>query len=410
MELKLEGTVSPGVLDYLERGFSRAKELSCTSILLHINTPGGSLQTTRVIVERILASPVPVLCLVSPAGGHAGSAGAIILMACHVAGAEPATNIGAATPISLGEALPEDLRNKLVQDTVSWVKGLALLRGRNVDYAEKVVTEAKALESGEAAKIGAIDTVAGDTNAFLDFAEGREVTMNGGAKVRVMTGALTAYEPDLRHDLLQLLTDPQFAYLLFMVSLGLLYFELTHPGFGLPGVAGGIGLILSLIAFQKLEVRWGGVLLIALGIGLLIAEAFLPTFGVIGVGGLIALAIGSIFLYDPATTGFTLPLSLIAVTVGSLGLILLSLATLAFRTWRRGRAKLETVLIGKIGEVASLESPSLRRGMVSVEGEFWRFACEKDVRVRDRVEVVAQEGFVLRVRPVPETPSLSKTQ
>lgn len=402
LEMEIGGVVAPGTFDYLSRGFARAAELDCRSVLLRINTPGGNLQTTRMIVERILSSPVPVLCLVGPPGGHAGSAGAIILMACHVAGAEPATNIGAATPVSgTGAEIAEDLRKKLVQDTESWVRGLAKLRGRNLEVAGKIVTEARALDAEDAAKLGVIDVVTGDVDPFLDFAEGRQVKMPGGATAVVRTGALMRYQPDLRHDLLQILTDPQFAYLLFMASLALLYFEFTHPGIVVPGVAGGIGLIVSLMAFHKLNVWWGGASLIVLGVVLLAAEAFVPSFGALGFGGIVAFAVGSVLLYDPSVTGSGLPLSLIAVTTGTVGALMLGLAFLAYKTRHRGRAIMDTALLERVGEIASLEAPSLRRGMVIIEGEYWKFSSERDVRVGDRVVVTAQKGLTLVVKPAP---------
>jgi membrane-bound serine protease (ClpP class) len=399
LEMRLTDTIGPAALDFVNRGFERARDRHCSSILMLINTPGGSLQTTRLIVEKILASEIPVLCLVSPEGGHAGSAGAIILQACHVAGAEMATNLGAATPVTFGASMPEDIKAKIMQDTVSWVRGLARLRGRNLEFAEKIVTEARAVDASDAAKIGAIDVVVEDVKHFLNFSEGRLVTMRGGEKQSVRTGVLIAMDSDMRNEVLRLITDPEFAYLLFMISLGLLYFEITHPGVYAPGVAGGLGLIISLIAFHKLEVWWGAVLLIVSGLGLMIAEAFVPSFGALGIGGVIALAVGSVLLFDPNSVGGGLPLSLIVTTVGALGGITFLLAFVAFRTRRRnrGKASLETVLIGRSATVVSLEAPSRRRGMVSVEGEFWRFVSEQDVQVGDVVTVVEQEQLHVKV-------------
>jgi membrane-bound serine protease (ClpP class) len=403
MNLKIEGAVSSGTVDYLERGFRKAESLQCRSILLQINTPGGSLSSTRLIVEKILASPVPVLCLVSPEGGHAGSAGAIILMACHVNGAMPATNIGAATPISgSGEKITDDLREKLVQDTVSWVTGLARLRARNLEFAEVIVTKAKAYDAEDAKKMGAIDTVALDVPRFLDFAEGREVKMSGGVAAKVQTGALVEFQTDLRYEVLKLLMDPQIAYLLFMASLGLLYFEITHPGTMVPGVAGAIGLVISLVAFHQLNVWWGGVTLIALGLLLLIAEAFLPSFGALGIGGIIAFTAGSIFLYEPSDVHMGLPKALILATSLTLGALMMALAYLAYKTKALGQSLPETGIVGNVGEVGSVDSPSLRRGMVIVSGEYWHFTSDTDVRPGDKVLVLEQEKLNLKVRPASE--------
>ncbi len=402
LHMKIEGAVTSGTADYLDRGFKKATALGCVSIVLSINTPGGSLSATRTIVENILASPLPVLCLVSPSGGHAGSAGAIILMACHVNGAEPATNIGAATPIAgTGQALPEDVRRKTLEDTVSWVTGLARLRGRSLDFASKIVSEAKAVDAEEAVRLGAVDTLATDMGRFLSFADAREVTLSGDRRDKVRVGALTPFEPDLRHRFLQLVTDPELAYFIFMASLALLYFELTHAGAIVPGVAGALGLITSLVAFNQLNVWWGGVALIAIGLAFLLAEAFVPSFGALGIGGIVALGAGSLMLYDPPGPGGVqlLPYSTIVLTTSLVGSMMMALAILAFRTRKLGRAKAETALLNRVGDVLSLESPSLRKGMILVRGEYWKFRSEKDLRVGDKVEVTAQEGLTLFVRP-----------
>ncbi len=397
LQMKIEGAIGPGQLEYLERGLAKASEMKCRSVLLLINTPGGALATTRKMVERILASDIPVLCLVSPSGGHAGSAGAILLMACHVSGALPGTNIGAATPVlATGDELSKDARTKAIEDTVSWLKSLARLQGRSLEFAEKIVTEAKSYDATEAAALGAIDTVAPDVNAFLDFAEGRTVQMTGGRTLPVATGGLVEFEPNTRIRFFKFITDPQFAYLLFMGSLALLYFEFTHPGAIVPGVAGGIGLIVSLMAFHALDVWWGAVALIVLGIGFLVAEAFVPTFGALGIGGIISLTAGSLLLFEEGG----LPAALVYGVSILTGAMMLGLAYFAYRTRRRNRLTVDKSLVGQIGEVASLEAPSRRRGMVIVGGEYWRFACERDVVVGDKVEVIEQDGLTMRVKPV----------
>lgn len=397
LAVPIEGTITPATVDFFTKAQAEAHIKRCNSLLLTINTPGGALASARVLNEKILASKIPVLCVVSPAGGHAGSAGALILLACHVNGALPATNIGAATPIAgPGAQLSDDLRSKIIQDTVAWAVSLAKFRGRNLEFAEKIITEARSVDSLEAARTGAIDHVSEDVAHFLDFAQGREVKMDGGQTTRVETGALIRFEPDTRTRVLQILTDPEIAYLIFMVSIGLLYFELTHPGAVAPGVVGGIGLLLSLVAFQYLNVWWGGVGLIALGLALLLLEAFLPSFGALGIGGIAAIGVGSLLLYEPGTPGVSY--WIIALVTTMLGSAMLALAVLAFRTrhLRAGRAQHD--LRGCTGEVMSHESPSLRRGMVSVEGELWSFRCGEDVEVGEFVEVVNQEQMVLVVR------------
>lgn len=398
--LSITGAITPATLDYFERGLKESDRQGCSSILLSINTPGGNLQTTRLIVEKILASKVPILCLVTPPGGHAGSAGAIILMACHVSGAEAATNIGAATPITLEGDMEKDLRAKMIQDTTGWVQGLAKLRGRNEKFAEAIISEAKSVDASTAAEIKAIDMLAPDRDRFLEFAAGRDVSMVGGHLTKVEVGALTSYATDTRFDLLQFITDPEIAYLIFMGSIALLFFEITHPGTVAPGVLGVIGLIVSLMAFHKIAVGWGALALMFVGIAMLILEVFVTSFGILGVGGLIALGLGSFLLYDPSVTGFRLPISLIAAVVGTLAVILFGLMSLMWKTRRLGAAMPEVALIGRIGKIMSLESPSRRRGMIQVSGENWNFQSEKDLEIGMRAKVVAQEGLTLKIEPV----------
>jgi len=176
LEIKIEGVIGPGTTDYIDRAINKAKKLECSSFLALINTPGGSLESTRIIVEKILNSDIPFLCLVAPQGGHAGSAGAIILQACHVNGALKATNLGAATPVAgSGQEIPKDLRNKLVNDTVSWLEGVTKLRGRNLEFSKKIVDEAKAVSSEEAYKLKAIDILSDDIKGFLEKDNGRKV-------------------------------------------------------------------------------------------------------------------------------------------------------------------------------------------------------------------------------------------
>jgi membrane-bound serine protease (ClpP class) len=402
--LELTGSIGPGALDYIERGLDHARTQNCHSILMTINTPGGALTTTRLIVSRILESPIPFLCLVSPEGGHAGSAGAIILMACHVNGAVAATNIGAATPISgSGIEISKDLRAKIVQDTVSWMVGLARLRGRSLEFADKVITDAKALDAEAAFKAHVIDVVVPDAKSFLNFADGRVVAMAAGKTEKVKTGALVNFNPDMRTRFLQVVTDPELAYLIFMVSLALLYFEFTHAGIMVPGVVGGIGLLIALIAFHHLDVRWGGAALIALGLAFLLVEAFVPAYGSLGIGGIIAFAFGSLLLFDPGPSGAPLisPV-LVFSTCAVLGAFMLSLAYMAFRTRHMGPARAEKALLGKVGEVLSLAEPSHKKGFARVQGEIWKIVSDRDLRINDKVTIIRQEGLTLVVSPIKE--------
>lgn len=395
VQIKIDDVIGPGTLDYMERGFKEAEEKNCGSLLMLINTPGGNLQSTRLIVEKILNSKMAVLCLVYPAGAHAGSAGAIIMQACHVSGGVETTNLGAATPIEgSGADIAKDLKQKVLNDTVSWVEGLAELRGRDKKFAREIVEKARVASSKEAQAIGAIDFVGEDIPAFTKFANGR-TTKLAGQNGKIAAGMIQAFEPDLRYRVLEFVAHPQIAYMLFMISIGLLYFEMTHPGMVLPGVVGGVGLIISLISFHMLDVQWGGLALLVLGLIFLIAEAFVPSFGALGIGGIIAFVMGGLFLFDPAVG--TLPLSLILPTAVTFGLIMFGLAYLALQTRSVRKKGGFDDLVGAQGRVSVIDKDS-KQGKVEVHGEIWNFKSNQSLKVGDtvRVEKVA-ENFTLQV-------------
>lgn len=390
MAVTITEAISASTVDYLERAEHRAVTQKCESLFVRLNTPGGSLQSTRLIVERILASSIPYVCLITPQGGHAGSAGAIILQACHVNGGVTATNVGAATPIlGTGENTPEDLRKKLINDTVSWLEGVTKLRGRNLKFAKEIVTDAKALSSEDAHKEKALDILAKDERHFLEQVAERSIII----------GELEEFYPDLRYKVLSFVADPEFAYLLFMGSLALLYVEITHPGLIAPGVIGGMGLVLSLVAFHKLAVVWGGLALILLGVVFLILEIFLPSFGILGVGGLVSVFVGSLFLFDAQTTGYTLPLSLISSVVGVLGIIFLGIGYLALKTFRLKPKDVDSDLKDSEGVVVSVEGNG-HSGQIQIMGETWKFVSEDSLELGSCVHVTARQGLTLNVKRI----------
>ncbi|HEY8269582.1 MAG TPA: nodulation protein NfeD [Pseudobdellovibrionaceae bacterium] len=394
----IQDAIGAATLDYLTRAQNFALESHCSSLFVRMNTPGGSLQSTRLIIEQILASPLPYLCLISPSGGHAGSAGAIILMACHVNGGLTATNIGAATPIlGTGGETPQDLRNKVVNDTVSWLEGIVALRGRSSEFAKEIVTEAKAVSAEEAKKLKALDIVANNELEFLQEVQGRKVLVREQKDFAVQVGSLKEFQPDLRYRILNFTADPEIAYLLFMGSLALLYVEITHPGLIAPGVIGGIGLILSLISFHKLGVMWGGLALILLGVAFLIAELFVTSFGILGVGGIISFVMGSVLLFDRNLSGQSLPWTLIGGVTLVLVAIFLGLGTLALRTFRSRRHDTDFDLKTQRVTIVSLDPPGCS-GQVEIQGEFWKFICDEELKITDAVEVLDRQGLTLKIK------------
>lgn len=396
-EVMITDVIGPATVDLLKRVEKRAQAEACSSILLLVNTPGGSLESTRVIVEMILNAKIPYLCLISPSGGHAGSAGAIILQACHVNGALIGTNLGAATPVTMSGDLPQDLRQKILNDTRSWLESLTRLRGRSDKFGQDIILEAKAVTAEDALKLKAIDFVGPTLGEFMKFAEGREVKMSEAKMERVRTGILSGFEHDARYKVVSLLTDPQFAYMLLLGSLALIYFEITHPGVMVPGVLGGLGLIIALVALNKLDVEWGGLMLIFLGIALLIAEMFVPAFGILGVGGITAFVLGSLFLFDPVKNfGYRLPLGLIAPVVLIFAGVFVGVSYLMIKTRAIKKKGGFEDLIGVSAKVVKLDGPT--EGKIELHGEIWNFQSRTPVNLNDTVEVSGHHELVLHVK------------
>jgi membrane-bound serine protease (ClpP class) len=397
LSIELSDAISPATFDYMERAAEEAKEKGCVSILARINTPGGSLQSTRKIVELIMNSPIPYLCVIHPAGGHAGSAGAIIMQACHVNGAMEATNIGAASPVAgTGQEMPEDLRKKMFEDTRSWVKGLANYRGRSEKFAVAIVDDAKALAAKDALEAGAIDVVATDLQGFLDFAKDRSVRLDADQTAPVQVATIRNYEPDMRYSILQIFANPQWAYLLFMASLGLLYYEFTNPGTLAPGVVGAMGLVISLMNFHLLDVSWGGVLLIVLGVAFIVAELFVPSFGALGLGGLASFVVGSLLLFDESS-GYHLPMDLLFSTSFMLALVMGGVTYLAYTGTQYGKRKRNKDKLPGQELVVQKFDPIKKKGIGKLHGELWKIKSKQALEAEDEARVVAVKGLTLVV-------------
>lgn len=396
-EVVLDGAIGPAHVDFYERALLDFNKAQYVGQLLVVNTPGGSLASTRLIVEKILAAEHPVVCLIAPAGAHAASAGAIILQACHFIAALPATHLGAATPITMGGGgeINEDLRKKMIQDTKSWLEAIIKERGRKEDFAHKVVENAESFTAEKALAAGYIDLVVGSDEELI---QGLRTS-----PLRLDVQGIVSYAQDLRFLLLRFFSDPEIAYLIFMASLALLYFEVTHPGFGAPGILGSFGLILSLIAFHKLSLWWGGVGFILLGVGLLIAEIFITSFGLLGISGLVALFFGSVFLFDSHQTGYPVPWGAIIGMCLGVGAIFVFLSRIIYKSIR-----LESnpdPLIGEEAEVVFLSPDpegSFWVGQVMCRGEIWQFKWasengQAELKLNERVKIKAREGLQLEV-------------
>jgi membrane-bound serine protease (ClpP class) len=386
----VEGAIGPASADFVRRALARAAKENAQLVVLQMDTPGGLDTSMREMIKHILASPVPVATYVAPSGARAASAGTFILYASHHAAMAPGTNLGAASPVSIGGSPQKDekkevdtMTKKVTNDAVAYIRSLAQLRGRNADWGEKAVREAVSLPAEEAVKLKVIDHVATDVPDLLK-------------KLGKANAQIVQVEVDWRTRILAVITNPSVAYILILLGIYALIFEFTNPGLILPGVVGAICILLALYAFNLLPVNYAGLALMLLGIAFMVAEAFLPAFGSLGIGGLIAFVLGSIILIDTdrVPSGFDIPYPLIGgVAVASAAFVFLVVG-MAVRERRR------PVLTGRehmIGAVAEALEDFDREGWARVHGESWRVRANAPVRRGERLRVMAIDGLILTV-------------
>ena len=425
--LQVDGVIGPASADFIVQGLAPAPELA--AVVIALDTPGGLDTSMRQIVKAILASPVPVVTYVTPEGARAASAGTFILYASHLAAMAPATNLGAASPVAVGgvpgggrpSPRPDDaadgdkaaesptpslggdtLARKATNDATAYIRSLAELRGRNADFAERAVREAASLSAEAALREGVIDVLAKDVPELLRQIDGRTVRRPAGEPtLATAEAAIELREPDWRHRALAVLANPQLALVLMMIGFYGLFVEFTSPGFGVPGVAGAICLLLAMYAFQMLPINWAGVGLVALGLMLMTAEVFLPSFGVLGIGGIAALVLGGLFLLDQEAPGFSVPVPFIlGSAVAAAGLIFLA-GTLLLRSRRRPVRSGREDMLGQIGEFRLVAGAEPR---VHVHGEDWQVQGAAHLRPGQSVRVTAIDGLVLTVEPLDPSP------
>jgi membrane-bound serine protease (ClpP class) len=387
----LEGAIGPASAHFVRRAIEHAAKDGTQLIVLQIDTPGGLDTSMREIIKAILASPVPVAAYVAPSGARAASAGTFILYAAHIAAMAPGTNLGAASPVSIGGAPAQKdgkkeadtMTRKVTNDAVAYIRGLAEMRGRNADWAERAVREGASLPAQRALKLKVIDHVASDVPALLKA-------------VGKADAAVRQVDPDWRTKVLAVITNPSVAYILILVGIYALIFEFMNPGMILPGVVGAIALLLALYALHLLPVNYAGLALIVLGIAFMAAEAFLPAFGALGIGGLVAFVLGSIMLIDDETQlpAFDIPYALIGgLAVASAGFLVLVLGMLA-------RSRRSAVVSGReylIGATAEALEDFEHEGWAHVQGERWKVRAGRPVRRGQRLRITAMHGLILDV-------------
>jgi membrane-bound serine protease (ClpP class) len=389
----LDGAVGPASADFVSRAIKRAAKEKAQLVVVRMDTPGGLDTSMRSLIKDILASPVPVASFVAPSGSRAASAGTFIMYASHIAAMAPGTNLGAASPVAIGgggpqkgdskdKAQEDTMTRKVTNDAVAYIRGLAEMRKRNADWAEKAVRESVSLSAQEALKLKVIDHIAADVPDLLK-------------KLGKADAPVVEVEVDWRTKVLAVITNPAIAYIMILVGIYALIFEFMNPGLVLPGVVGAICLLLALYAFHLLPVNYAGLALILLGIAFMIAEAFLPAFGSLGVGGLIAFVIGSVILLEESDLpGFEIPYGLIA------GVSAASAAFLFFVIGVAVRNRTRPVVTGReylMGAPAEALEDFDAEGWARVQGETWRVRSGAPVRRGQRLRVKSIDGLVLTV-------------
>lgn len=436
--LEIEGPIGPATSRYVTRGLEAAQASGSSVAVLRVDTPGGLDTAMRDIIRAILASRVPVVSYVSPPGARAASAGTYILYASHIAAMAPATNLGAATPVSLGGESPTPektpapdnapqndkaphndkapqadrtppnghdvflpgsaMERKVVNDAVAYIRGLAELRGRNADWAEQAVRGAASLSATAALQQNVVDVVARDLPDLLEQIDGREVRI-ADKPTRLATRGLTitSVKPDWRIRLLSVITNPTVAYGLLLIGIYGLLFEGYNPGAVFPGVAGAVSLLIALFAFQILSVNYAGLALVGLGVGMIVAEFFFPAFGSLGLGGLVAFVVGSLILFDSDVPGMNIGLPVIAAVATAGGLIILAMAWVASRSFRRPIATGTQAMLGRNAEVFEAFRG---KGRVRYGGEIWNACSDSSLETGQVVRITRVDGLTVWVEPV----------
>ncbi len=394
VELTIEGPIGPIAAEYLESSLAAAEREGAACVVVVLDTPGGLDTAMRDMVRAIMASPVPVAVHVAPDGARAASAGVFLLAAAHVAAMAPATNTGAAHPVNMGGAMDSTMAEKVTNDAVAYLESVASRRGRLGPWCEDMVRRSASVTADSALALGMIDVVVRDTPSLLAWCDGRSVeTVDGPATLSVDGAEIRRRDMSARQRLLRQITNPNVAYILMMLGVYGLFFELSRPGAILPGVIGGISLLLAVVAFQALPVNTAGLLLILLGMILLLLEVKIASHGVLGIGGVAALLLGSLMLFKSGSYLGDLSLRVILPVVLCTSALLLVVAGLGLRAQRRPVTTGAEGLVGVTGTVTRTADGEPRaEGTAEIFGELWSFRADRPVSPGDHVRVQAREG------------------
>ena len=396
--IKVADAISPGTAEFIKIGIKTAEERVATVIIIELDTPGGLAESMRLIVQNILASKVPVVVYVSPSGARAASAGVMITMAADVAAMAPGTNIGAAHPVGAGgKEIDGTMSEKIINDMVAQAKSVAEQRGRNAQWVEAAIRESVSVTETEALKENIIDLIAPDTDDLIKQLNGRELKDKG--VLDLANPKKVVLEETMRTKILKTVSNPNIAYILMMIGLAGLYFELSHPGAIFPGVIGGIALILAFFAMQTLPVNYAGILLIVLAIIFFIMEMKITSYGLLSVAGIVSLLLGSLMLFEGSAPDMKLSLRVLLPTVILISGFFVAVASLVFRAQV---SKPTTGSMGLVGEIGVVKKALRPEGKVFVHGELWNARAKEPLDENVKVRVVKVVNLILEVELVDE--------
>lgn len=394
--LTIEGIVNPVMSEFISKSIDKAEQENAEALVIALDTPGGLDTSMRSIVKKIIASNVPIIVYVSPSGARAASAGVFITLASHVAAMAPGTNIGAAHPVGVGGQMDETMAEKAVNDAAAYIKSIAEKRSRNAEWAEKAVRESVSVTEEEALKLNVIDHVAPNLKALLNTIDGKEVELPSGKHILKTKDVAVVYEEiSFRHKILDLISDPNVAYLLMLIGFYGIFFELTNPGAIFPGVIGALSLILALYSFQTLPVNYAGLLLIVFAIILFILEIKVTSFGLLTIGGVISMLIGSLMLFDSPLPFFKVSLRVILPAVIITTLFFSLTVWLAVKAYRRKPVTGSEGLLGLEGEA---RTDIHQKGQVFIHGELWSAWSDEPIKTGEKVIVEKVEDLKLKVK------------
>ena len=399
--ITLNGVINPVAQNFIHSAIEEAEEDSANCLVIQMDTPGGLMQSMHLIVKDIMASEVPVVVYVSPSGSRAASAGVFITYAAHVAAMAPGTNIGAASPVTMGgagaDSSNQTLMRKITNDAVAQIRSIAEKRHRNADWAEKAVREAVSITETEALKLGVVNYIAPTLDSLLTMIDGLKIETATAIVVLKTKNAKRKYiEMSLREKILDVISDPNIAYILLMIGMWGIFFELYNPGSVVPGVIGSICLILGFFALQTLPVNYAGLLLIILAIILFLLEIKIPSYGILSIGGVISMLLGSLMLFDSPLPFLRVSWKVIIAATAATALFFIFAVSLGIRAQRKRPSIGREALAGLIGKAT--ENFKGGEGRVLIQGEIWQAESEDKIKEGDSIKVIKKEGFKVKAK------------